>query len=133
MNSEYGMFTEAQVREMAERGDTTVYKNDYTNRFNPYTTDEVNECIDKLLNIMESKTDIEDVLSKDAKLKDFSEKYQVFYKNLTDKDFIAKPQNISTVRRLVSLKAKMDQGQITEDAARTQCSTIALETTLIKK
>ena len=133
MNSEYGMFTEAQVREMAERGDTTVYKNDYTTQFDPYPTDEVNDCIDKLLNLMKSKANIEDAVLKDAKLKDFSEKYQVIYKNLTDKDFIAKPQNVSTVRRLVSLKARMDRGEIGEDAARTQCSTIALETTIKKK
>lgn len=133
MNRECGMFTEAQIKEMAERGDTTIYKNDFTNTYDPYSADEVNECIDKLLGLMELGANIEDTITNDARLKDFSEKYQVFYKNLTNKDFISKPQNISTVRKLVSLKAKMDQGQITEHAARTQCSTIALETAIKKK
>ena len=133
MNNKYGMFTKEQVQEMSDRGDTTVYQHDYENRFDPYSTDKVMICIDKILELMKLYSDdIHAYTEKDADLVDFAQKYQVFYKNLTDKNFIAKKENIATVRKLVHIKSRMDNGEISEDNARAQCSTIALATTLKK-
>lgn len=128
MHSEYGMFTEEQVKAMADRGDT-VYQHEFATRFEPYSAQQVSECVDKLLHLMKASKDVQADVAKDQCLVDFADKYQVFYKNLTDKDFIANPKNIETVRKLVHLKARLDEGTLSEDAAKSQCSSIALETT----
>lgn len=127
------MFTEAQISEMADRGDTTVYGYKQT-KFEPYTTGEVTKCIDKLISLMNLfPENVHEHAKKDSGLMDFAQKYQVFYNNLTDKEFVSNEKNIVTIRKLVSLKARLDSGEVSEEAARTQCSAIALETTVKQK
>lgn len=69
---------------------------------------------------------------KEHELKEFSEKYQTFFKCLTNPDFVRDADNLMTMQKIIALKAKVDTGEITEEEAQSETSRIAMERSLSK-
>ena len=96
--------------------------------FEPWSTDKVNVCVNKLIKITKDKGDeAKDIALQDPELKQFSQKYQIFFKQLTNLEFVNEDVNLRIIRRLISLKEGLDTGVLTEKEAKAASADIALK------
>ena len=121
-----GSFTEEKLRELAEQPDTVVYQPTHDIVYTPWSAQRVREAALKVASATRCGTTT-DQLCEDDELREFSQKYTVFFQKLTDAAFVADEGHIQTVLQLIALRSMVEQGTISEASAMTQSADIALQ------
>lgn len=130
MKKTVGCFTEEKLKELSEQKNTVVYKPTHDIIFEPWPASKVSTVVDKIVLITSSlreKDKIHEECIKEPLIKEFSEKYTKTYEKLCDFEFVKDHENINVVKRIILLKAAVDQNMTTNDAAQAQVSDIALK------
>lgn len=130
MKKSVGCFTEDKLQELSEQPNTVVYKPTHDIVFEAWPPSKVSVVMDAIIKItlsIKTKETIVDECDKDPLLKEFSQKYTKMFEKLCDIKFVRDEQNIQVMKRLILLKAAVDQNMTTEEAAQAQVSDIALK------
>ena len=130
MKKSVGCFTDEKLKELSEQPNTVVYKPTHDIVFEPWPASKVSTVMDQIVNVTKTlklKEKIEIECTKDVLIKEFSEKYIKMFEKLCDFNFVSDPQNIEVMKRLILLKAAVDQNMTTEESAQAQVSDIALK------
>lgn len=126
-----GCFTKDKLRELAEQPNVTVMQPTHDIVYEPWSSKRVSECVDRLVLLTRGGTSAEDCI-KHADLAEFASKYTVFFKKLTDPAFASDPEHVCTVKRLVALKAMVEEGVLGEVEAQAQSADIALRSLAVR-
>ena len=130
MKKSVGCFSERKLQELASQPNTTVMQPTYDTIFEPWAASKVHEVMDiiiKITNASESVEEVRKVCAKNSLIVEFSQKYQVMYDKLTTPAFVNDEANIEVLKKLVFLKAAVDQNITTKEDAQAQASDMALK------
>ena len=131
-----GSFTKSQLEEFAKQPNVVVYEPSHRMHFTPWTTDEVDMYITRIIEKTKGWSGTPDALKKDltndTDMCEFAARYKTFFEKLTDPKFINDNEHVEVMRQIVGVKSQVDCGKITEEEAKTKCADIAL-TSLIKR
>lgn len=130
MKKTVGCFTEEKLQELSEQSNTVVYKPTHDIVFEAWPASKVSTVMDEIVEITKSfkfQNDIINEVMKRPHLKEFSEKYTKMFDKLTILDFVSDHENIQVMKRLILLKAAVEQNMTTEESAQAQVSDIALK------
>lgn len=125
-----GYFTEDSLREIAQRDNTVVMTPTHDIKFEAWPAGRVNSVVDRIVKLASKCTTSEEIVGeceKDDEIKLFSQLYLTFYKNLTDIRFVQNEENVKILRRIILLKAAVEQNMTSEQTAQAQVSDIALK------
>ena len=127
MKKTVGCFTDDTLREIAKNPNAVVYRPTHDIVYEPWTADRVSKCVARIVEKTRSGMTAEDIAGEDAELREFSQKYTVFFRKLTDVAFVADEEHVRTVQRLVELRAMVDAGLVAEREAQARSADIALK------
>lgn len=130
MKKTVGCFTDEKLQELSEQPNTVVYKPTHDVTFTPWPASKVSTAVDdivKLTKTLKEKTAIDEACQNQPLLAEFSDKYKTMYSNLTNENFVADVENIRVLKRIILLKAAVDQNMTSEQAAQAQVSDIAIK------
>ena len=110
-------FTREQIEQMKREG-KEVYEPTYSVRFEPWKAEEVYGCVEKLRGIGKEmkgedpsvkQSSIMERAKEDPKLKEFSEKYLLYFDKLTDPAFVGEERYQKAIDAQLMVLAKMQQ------------------------
>ena len=130
MKKSVGCFTAEKLNELSQQPNTVVYKPTHDIVYEPWPASKVSVVMDSIIKMTFSYKDkniITQESQKDPLIKEFSEKYTRMFEKLCDIQFVQDEQNIQVMKRLILLKAAVDQNMTTEESAQAQVSDIALK------
>jgi hypothetical protein len=131
MQKSVGCFTDEKLKELAEQPNTIVMQPTWDVEFEAWPAQKVSIAIDTIVNITKDLKDhdIEAVHGKceeQETLKEFSQKYQLIYKKITDYSFIKEKENLTVLKKMVMIKSAVDTNTTSMQNAQAQVSDIAL-------
>tara|TARA_B100000683_G_scaffold240334_1_gene247459 strand:+ start:6668 stop:7120 length:453 start_codon:yes stop_codon:yes gene_type:complete len=129
MQKRFEPLTKARLKEIAQRDDCEVYEHVYTKEFDPWPTQRVQGCVQRLVSISRHAQDAEKAKATalaDAELAEFSTCYQMMFAKLCDPTVSSNPSHVATMYALVKLHDELRTGKKTGDEARGEASNIAL-------
>lgn len=126
MKKSVGCFTEEKLRALAQEPNVTVYQPTHDIVYTPWSADRVMKCVDSVAQMTRDGKSVDEVRATDE-LREFSEKYTVFFQKLTDRKFVDDPRHVETVKKIVSMKDKVDRGLMDENTAKAESADIALQ------
>ena len=94
---------------------------DFNNEIN-----KLNLKIKELTEQLEQSNNTETVQRLNDEIKEFSTKYQTFFKKLTDPIFCQDQKNINVIKQMIIIKSAQNDGTLSETEAKAQCADIAL-------
>ena len=132
MNKRVACFSEEHLAKLAAEPNTMVMQPTYDTQFEPWPAQRVNETMDVIVMLTNRnknlKTDeIRDVCKRQPTLLEFSEKYKLIFQKLTDPAFVEDVENLSVLKKMVLLKASVDNKIVTAESAQSQVSDLALK------
>lgn len=132
MKKTVGCFTEDKLKELSEQPNTVVMQPTYDTIFEPWPASKVSDVMDQIVSITLSKKDCTpeeiQLYCKEKKiLNEFSEKYQIMFKQITTPDFVADSENIKVVKQMILLKSAVDSNITTSEEAQAQAADLAMK------
>lgn len=130
MKKRVGCFTEDKLDELSKQPNTVVYQPTHDITFQPWPASKVSHAVDEMIKITNEQrvtNNIQEACQKNAMLTEFSQKYTKFYEKLCDYEFVKDTENIQLLKRMILLKAAVDQNMTSAEAAQAQVSDIALK------
>ena len=136
MKRTIGSFTRSELEEFANKPGVVVYEPSHTMHFAPWKSEEIDDYITKIIERTRAWSGTADDLRKDLTnqkdMCEFAARYKTFFEKLTDKNFATDEKHVEVMRKIVHIRAKVDTGEMTEEAAKIKCADIALES-LVKR
>lgn len=129
MNHRLESMDAEKLRRLQEDERVTIMQPEHTIQYEPWRAERVMRCVDSLANITcrhKKKQDIERAVQRDAELSEFATTHTVFYRNLTDPQFVRNPKHMETLKRIILLRLMQQRGQIDEKQAQMHSSDIAI-------
>ena len=130
MKKSVGCFSEQKLKELASQPNTTVMQPTYDTIFEPWPAARVHEVMDQLAAVTIKYNSVDKVreeCSKNQSFVEFSQKYKVMYDKMTTPLFVKDSENIKVLKKLILLKAAVDQNITSQEDAQAQASDIALK------
>tara|TARA_B100000482_G_C12610503_1_gene298812 strand:- start:2061 stop:2489 length:429 start_codon:yes stop_codon:yes gene_type:complete len=132
MKKTVGCFTEEKLKELSQEPNTVVMQPTYDTIFEPWPASKVSDIMDQIVSITLSKKkcSAEEIRSycKEKKiLHDFSEKYQIMFKQITIPEFVADSENIKVVKQMILLKSAVDSNITSNEEAQAQAADLAMK------
>ena len=131
MKKSVGCFTDEKIRELAQQPNVTVMQPTHDVVYEPWNSTRVTNAVTQLVTFTNSvKGDLHKInqyVDSNTELKEFSEKYLVFYKKVTDYTFTSDAEHVNTMLKLISLRSQVERGHIDEQNAQAQCADISLK------
>ena len=130
MKKTVGCFTEEKLNELSAQPNTVVYKPTHDIVFTPWPASKVSVTVDDIIKVTKSlknSSEIKRVCMENVQMKEFSVKYTKMFEKLCDIQFVNDPDNIEVLKRMILLRAAVDQNMTTEEAAQAQVSDISLK------
>jgi hypothetical protein len=127
MKKSVGVFSEDKLRELAQQDNVTVMTPTHDVVYEPWPAVRVAQCVDRLVTMTRGGTSADDAKASDADIAEFSEKYLVFFKNLTTPSFVAHEENVTTLKKMIVLRGMVENNSISETTAQAQSADIALK------
>ena len=127
MRKTVSCFTEEKLRELSQQPNTVVYQPTHDILYEPWSAQRVSDCVDRLVMATLARGASPETSSLDPDLIEFSQKYTVFFKKLTDPEFVKDPTHVLTVKKLVDLRARVEEGGLNLQEAQAQSADIALK------
>ena len=126
MKKSVGCFTEEKLRELAEQPNVTVMTPTHDVQFEPWSAVRVSEMVDRIVALTRGGVTPAQMRT-DSEIEEFAQNYQVFFTKLTDPVFASDAGHIETVKRIVALRAAVEQNALDPTQAQAQCADIALK------
>ena len=132
MKKSVGCFTDEKLKELSSQPNTVVMQPTHDVVFNPWQSSRVSETMDKIVKITlernaQPEEEIQAYCKKQPDLCDFAQKYQVMFKKLTCPEFVKDGENLKIMKRMILLRAAVDNNMTTAQAAQAEASDIALK------
>lgn len=131
MKKTVGCFTQNQLKELSQQENVSVYQPVHDITYEPWTAARVSDAVDRIALMTRGGASAADI-RKTADLDEFASKYTVFFQKLTDPPFVADKENLLVMKRLVALRAMVEQGILDETAAQAQSADIALKSLMTR-
>ena len=130
MNHKVTSIPPDRIAELAKRDDVTVMTHAHDVVFEPWSAERVMRSVDALISITRkcngNKSAISEEIKADPELNEFSQKYLIFCKKLSDMQFVNDERHVQTLKRIILLRLLSERGELTEKQAQAQASDIAL-------
>jgi len=132
MKKTVGCFTEEKLNELAAQDNVTVMKPTYDTIFEPWPSQRVSDTMDAIVKIAtinknSSSDDVRKICETNKNILEFSQKYSTMYSKLTDPLFVQDTENLKILKKMILLKAAVDNNMTTKEEAQAQASDIALK------
>ena len=132
MKKSVGYFTDDKLQELAEKPNTIVMTPTHDTVFEPWPAARVASMLDMISTITkrmksQSSEEIQDYCKSHPDMHEFSEKYQVMFKKITDPLFVQDDENLKVMKKLVLLKAAVDNNLTTSEQAQAEAADLALK------
>lgn len=131
MKKTVGCFTQEQLAKLSEQENVSVYQPVHDITYEPWTASRVSQVVDNLVVLTRSGSSPTEA-EENAEIREFASKYTVFFQKLTNPAFVADPENIVVMKRLIALRAMVEQGILDETAAQAQSADIALKSLMTR-
>lgn len=122
-------FSEDRLKELSKDPTKVIYQPTYDTIFEPWSSRRVETAVRRIVRIAMGSADAEAaraVCERDAELKAFSELYQKFYEKFTTPSIAQNPEHVHVAMEMIRLHEEMRRGRMSETAAKSQVSDIAL-------
>ena len=127
MKKTLGCFSDEKLRELAEQPNVTVMQPTHDIIYEPWTARRVSECVDRLVQYTRGGIHADTICEKDAELADFASKYTVFFKKLTEPEFVNDRGHVQTIKKLIALRGAVEHGMLSDTDAQAQSADVALK------
>lgn len=125
--------SDEKLREVAQQPNNIVMQPTWDVQFEPWPAQRVSLAVDSIVTITKDMTPgdatteaIQERCKRQQTLREFSEKYQLIFKKLTDKDFVGDDENLRVLKKMILIKAAVDSKTLSMESAQAQVSDIAL-------
>jgi|TARA_B110000046_G_scaffold177225_1_gene203747 hypothetical protein len=122
-----------RINEIAEQPNTVVYEPTYDTTFDPWPAARVKACVYKVAGVARSSCSQEVAAAtclNDSEILEFSQKYQVMFKRLSEPAVSRNDENVGMFLNMIDMKEKVRLGVLSESDAKRQVSDAALATLL---
>jgi hypothetical protein len=131
MKRTVGTFTKEQLAEIANRPNHIVYEPTHDFHFEPWKSEQVAAVTTAIIQKTKEWEGTPDALRKeltnDTQICEFAARYKVFFDKLTTPEFVADDKHLKVLQGMLSVRANVDNGTLSEEEAKTQCADLALK------
>lgn len=122
-------FSADRLKQLSQDPTKVVYQPTYDVVFEPWSTRRVETALRRVVAIAAGSATAEQarkVCSEDAELRAFAALYQKFYEKFSTPEVARNKEHVHVAMEMIRLHDEMQRGQLSEMAAKTQVSDIAL-------
>lgn len=129
MKKTVGCFTEEKLKELSNQENTVVMQPTHDVVFEAWPASKVSVAVDTIINFVNTSELSQEEVVEECKNKftEFANKYQVMFNKITNREFLKDHENVRVLKKLILLKAAVDNNATTNEFAQAQASDIALK------
>ena len=123
---------EDKLKELAQQPNTIVMKPTHDVIFEPWSPKELMSVLKGLQGfvIKNQEKPADEIrrlaIATNDKLKEFSEKYRIMFKRVTEPEVATDPKKMAVIFAMIDIKQRIKEGKIDENTAKAELSTIAI-------
>lgn len=121
-----GMSVEQARAKMEKDPNTVIMEPTYDNVFEPWTSNSVIDCVNKIANISRQNLDVQKEVDANPTLKEFARLHPKIFERISNPEITQNEAFMQTIYHMINMQSKVRNGEISDVDARASVSDKAL-------